>query len=366
MYCYSISTSSVIVGCSFSISMAIDQEVNDYLREVYYDASHPAGYSGVNGLYKAAKKKGLKITLNVVKKWLQGQDTYTLHKPARKKFRRNRVIVTGMDSQWEADLADLTSLRRQNKGYRYLLTCIDVLSKYAWVVPFKDKKGVTLVKAFKKILKSGRSPVRLFTDSGTEFKNKHFQKLLKTNEIHYFTPRNEIKCSIVERFNRTLKTKMWKYFTSKNTSKYIDVLPKLVKAYNETKHRSIGTTPASVTIANQMIIRKRLYGEDSSVPKNKIFNFKEGDRVRISKVKMTFEKGYRANWTEEIFVISKCLKRDPPVYRIKDLEGEELEGTFYEKELQKVNKTDDDLYIVDKVLKRRKRRIFKWVLYNLD
>ena len=334
--------------------MAIDQEVNDYLREVYYDASHPAGYGSVRDLYLAARNKGLSVSVNKVKTWLQSQDTYTLHKPARKRFRRNRVIVFAMDSQWEADLVDLQSLRRHNKGYRYLLTCIDVLSKYAWVVPLKDKKGSTLVKAFQKILSSGRTPVRLFTDKGTEFKNREFQKLLKSKDIHYFTANNETKCSIVERFNRTLKTKMWKYFTDKHTNTYINVLPKLVKAYNNAKHRSIGTSPASVNIDNQMEIKKRLYGDDNEDPQPN-FKFKVGDRVRLSKVKTTFEKGYRPNWTEEIFVISKCVKRNPPVYRIKDLEGEELEGTFYEEELQKVNKTDDDLYIIDKVLKRRKR-----------
>ena len=128
--------------------MAIDQEVNDYLREVYYDASHPAGYGSVRDLYLAARNKGLSVNINKVKTWLQSQDTYTLHKPARKRFQRNRVIVFAMDSQWEADLVDLQSLRRHNKGYRYLFNCINVLSKYAWVVPLKDKKGSTLVKAF--------------------------------------------------------------------------------------------------------------------------------------------------------------------------------------------------------------------------
>lgn len=335
--------------------MAIDKEVSDYLREIYYDPSQPSGYGSVKTLYLAARKKGLKITMDGVKKWLQSQDTYTLHKPVRKRFHRNRVKVFAMDSQWEADLVDLQSLGRHNKGYRYLLTCIDVLSKYAWVVPLKDKKGSTLVKAFQKILSSGRTPVRLFTDKGTEFKNREFQNLLRRKGIHYFTPNNETKCSIVERFNRTLKTKMWKYFTDKNTNKYIDALPKFIKAYNNSKHRSIGTSPASVNIGNQMEIKKRLYGVDSKDSRTN-FKFKVGDLVRISKVKRTFEKGYRANWTEEIFVVSKCVKRNPPVYVLKDLGGEKIEGTFYMEELQKVEKEDDDLYIIEKVLKRRKRK----------
>ncbi len=334
--------------------MSAGKEVEDYLREIYYDPSHPAGYGSVRSLYLTARKKGLKITLTKVKQWLESQDTYTLHKPARRKFRRNRVFVFAMDSQWEADLVDLQSLNRQNNGYKYLLTCIDVLSKYAWVIPLKDKRGVTLIQAFKKILSSGRTPVRLFTDKGTEFKNRDFQKLLRSKGIGYFMANNETKCSIVERFNRTLKTKMWKYFTNKNTTKYIEILPKLVTAYNNAKHRSIGTSPASVNLENQMEIKKKLYGEDVINQPVK-FKFKEGERVRISKTKMTFEKGYRPNWTEEVFVISKCVKRRPPVYRIKDLDGEELEGTFYEKELQKVEKGDDALYILDKVIKQRKR-----------
>ena len=325
------------------------------MHRTYYDASHPAGYGSVRSLYLAARKKGLRITLANVKKWLRSQDTYTLHKPARKRFKRNRVKVFAMDSQWEADLVDMSSLSHQNKGYRFLLTCIDVLSKYAWVIPLKDKRGVTLVEAFKKILSSERIPVKLFTDKGTEFRNKHFQKLLKNQEIGYFTANNETKCSIIERFNRTLKTKMWKMFTAKNTIKYIDMLPKFVEAYNNTHHSSIDTAPSAVTLDNQMEVKKRLYGEDDNPPRVS-FKFKEGDRVRISKVKMTFEKGYRPNWTEEIFVISKCVSREPPVYRLKDLSGEELVGTFYEKELQKVEKEDEAIYVIDKVLKRRKRK----------
>lgn len=336
--------------------MAVSREVAAYLKQIYYDPKHPSSFGSVKKLYNAVnEKKGLKVNLKQVKKWLQTQDAYTVHKPVRKKFRRNRVKVYGMDSQWEADLVDISSHSRQNKGYRFLLTVIDVLSKYSWVIPLKDKKGLTLVKAFKKILSQGRIPVTLHTDKGTEFKNKHFQKLLKDNEIHYFTPNNEIKCSIIERFNRSLRGRMEKYFTSKNTTKYIDILPKLVLGYNETKHRSIGTSPASVTIQNQMDIKRKLYGDDDDKPMPR-FKFKEGDQVRLSKTKMLFEKGYKPNWTEEIFVIYQRVHRNHPVYRVKDLNGETLEGTFYEAELQKVTKDNDDLYIIDRVLKRRKRK----------
>ena len=321
------------------------------LRSIYYDPAHPAAYSGIEELYKASKREG--ITRAQIKKWLKKQDTYTLHRSARRRFKRNKVVVYGINSQWQADLVDLSSLKKQNKQFRYLLVAIDCFSKYAYVVPIQSKSGESLIKAFKKIISGGEKPTVLQTDKGTEFVNRSFQKWLKAQNIRFFTSNNETKCSIVERFNRTLKSKMWKHFTSKNTSKYIDVLPLLVKGYNNSYHRSIGRTPASVNIYNQREVRERLYGQTK--PKRFKFKLKVGTKVRISKNKMTFEKGYRPNWTEEIFIIAERLNRNPPVYRIKDLAGEMLEGTFYEVELQEVEKMKDELYIVDEVLKQRKK-----------
>ena len=111
----------------------------------------------------------------------------------------------------------MSSLARFNKGYKFLLTCIDVFSKFAWVVPLKNKVGESLFNGFQSILEHGRSPENLQIDKGTEFPNRNFQSLLKENSIHFFTTNSELKASVVERFNRTLKTRMWKYFTAKNT-----------------------------------------------------------------------------------------------------------------------------------------------------
>jgi transposase InsO family protein len=108
------------------------------------------------------------------------------------------------------------------------VTCINVLSRYAWVVPLKDKTGKTLKDAFQVIFKSGWRPIRLQTDKGTEFTNRVFQKFLKEHDVHLFTTYNEeTKASIVERFTRTLKTKMWKYFTHRETQTYVDVLSEM-------------------------------------------------------------------------------------------------------------------------------------------
>ena len=336
-----------------------------YLKKVYYDPKHPAAFGEVEAVYRATQKDRVGINRQQIKEWLSKQPTYTLHKPIRKRFKRNRVMVNGIDQQWQADLVDMTSLARYNSGYKYLLTCIDVLSKYAWTVPIKNKTGLALIDAFKQILKCGRRPHLLQTDKGTEFLNRNFQNLLKKEKIRFFTTQNETKASVVERFNRTLKTKMWKYFTATNTHAYLKTLPKLLSAYNHSYHRSIKTTPASVNIHNADEVWRTLY--DGGGPSQIKFKFKVGDAVRISVATRPFRKGYLPNWTAELFTVSAKLRRYPPVYRLKDYDGEELDGTFYEQELQRVVKTDE-MYQVENVLDTRKRRgkteyFVKWVGY---
>ena len=326
------------------------------LSSTYLDPSQPASFGGLDAVYRAVKEKGKnKISRKQVQDWLSQQDVYTLHKPARRHYKRSRVIVPGIDAQFQADLVDVQNLSRYNKGYKYLLTCIDIFSKYAWVVPLKTKQGQELVKAFQMILSSGRKPNKLQTDQGTEFLNRVFQKFLRDNNIDFFTVNSGLKASVVERFNRTFKNKMYKYFTAKNTLTYINVLPQLVSSYNNTYHRSIKMKPSQVTKKNvtKAKVWDTLYGDDVQKPVR--YKFKVGDRVRISKVKRMFEKSYLPNFTEEIFTVYKRMTRQVPVYKLKDDAGEILDGTFYEPELQKIIK-NDDVYRVEKILQKRKRK----------
>ena len=227
-----------------------------------------------------------------------------MHKPARRNFKRNRVIVGGIDEEWQMDLADLQSMKQYNDGYRYLLVCIDVFSKYGWIVPIKSKTGPALVEALKVILSSGRKPEKIMTDQGTEFFNKVFQTLLRNEHIQLFNTYNETKASVVERVICTFKTKMWRYFTAKKTMRYIDMLPDLVYSYNHSLHRSIKTKPALVNAGNEDEVFHTLYGSvfDSVHPAK--YKFKTGDQVRISKIKWKFEKGYLPNFSKEVFTVS--------------------------------------------------------------
>ena len=328
--------------------------MEEQLSKVYYETESPSAFTGAEKVYQEAKKQMPDLTRRHVREWLEKQYTYTMHKPIRKRFPRRSIHVAGMDDQWQMDLADMVQLRRFNDGYQYLLTCIDIYSKYAWVVPIKNKSGQEVARALDGVFKEGRIPKKLQSDKGREFLNHLVQDLLKQYGVHFFTSEDpQIKCAVVERFNRTIKGRIWKYFTKSRTYRYINVLPDIVKGYNNSEHRTIGRTPASVHPG--YIRPPSPHGMDE--PRLRV-----GDKVRISRAKMVFEKGYLPNWTEELFTIIECLHTQPPVYRIKDYYGEEIKGTFYEAELQK---TEVEEYWIEKVIKKRgDMALVKWLGYR--
>ena len=323
------------------------------LLSSYYDIQGQGSYGGVGALSRKTKLKPERV-----KTWLESQDVYTLHKPVCYKFPRRKVIVAGPNQQWQADLVDVSRLSGHNQGNKFLLTCIDVFSKKAWVVPLKDKTGSSLLKAFQSI--NHPLPKTLQTDKGAEFTNRKFQQWLSENRIHFFASENDdIKASIVERFNRTLKFKLWRFFTHHDTMTYVDILDSVVDVYNRTPHQSIGMAPNDVTSGNKARVWFRLYA-DPEIYKEP--SLQVGDTVRISKTRRAFKKGYLPHWTEEIFTIVERKSTQPPTFALADY-SEVLKGTFYPQELQKVTKTND-LYRVEKILKRTKNRAFiKWQGY---
>ena len=161
-----------------------------------------------------------------------------LHKPARRNYSRRNFDVRGLDETWQADLIEMIPYVRDNKGYRYQLTIIDIFSKYAWVIPVKRKTGKDVSEAMKSVLVKGRVPKNLQTDRGKEFYNSDFQKLMNTYKIKLYSTYSNLKASICERFNRTLKSAMWKNFSLRGNYKWLDILPDLLTAYNNRKHRT--------------------------------------------------------------------------------------------------------------------------------
>ena len=190
--------------------------------------------------------------------------------------------------------------------------------------------------AFKRLLrKSERKPTKIQTDQGREFFNEIFKSFLRENNIiHYFTS-SDIKCALVERFNRILKEKMFKYFTHRDTLWYRNILPKLLSAYNNRPHGSLdGFKPVNVNRHNEARVWTILYGADNKSGARAAYVI--GEHVHISKLRGAFKKGYTRGWTEEIFRITDILNTSPITYKLSDLDGEVLKGIFYREELSRV------------------------------
>src|SRR5207244_10980274 len=130
---------------------------------------------------------------------------------------------------------------KQNNGYNYLLTVIDVFSKFAWTIPLKAKTGKQMIEFFQNLFKN-RKPKKIWSDAGKEFINKEFKKFLSDNEVELYQTFNEGKAVVIERFNRTIKEKMWRYFTETGSNTYLSILPKLLHEYNNTMHSTIKIT----------------------------------------------------------------------------------------------------------------------------
>ena len=168
-----------------------------------------------------------------------------LHKPIIKKFNKRKVYSSFKDNIWGADLPDMQLLSKFNKGIKYLLCVIDLFSKYAFVVPLKDKKGISIVNVFQSILnKSKRKPNKIWVDKGSEFYNASFKKWLQ--DIVMYSTNKEGKSVVAERFIRTLKSKIYKYMTSISKNVYIDKLNAIVNKYNNTYHTTIKMKPIDV------------------------------------------------------------------------------------------------------------------------
>jgi hypothetical protein len=343
----------------------IKKSIAKKLQKVYYSTTNEAGFGSIQKLYKHFKGQ---ISYRTIKEWLSSQEVYTLHKAIRRKYRRRRIYTHHFNYLWEIDLAFMNSLAKHNDGINYLFFIIDTFTKYLWVCPLREKTPEAIIKAFSTIK---QTPIFVRSDLGSEFSNNKFKSYLKSRNIQYYTTHSDlVHAAIVERSIRTIKEKIFKYLTHKNSNHYLTILPKIIKTYNNTKHRSIGyLTPIQAKLSsNRERVKKSLYpNETLQIKKPK---FKINDIVRISKTRKVFFKGYLPSWTGELFKISGIRLTDNPItYTLVDLNGDDILGTFYEEELQLFT---GDLKImsfkIEKILKTKgkgqnKQFLVKWLNY---
>lgn len=333
------------------------------LTNIYFNPENPASFGGVNKLYKEAKNYTSKIKLSDVKNFLNKYDTYTLHKPTRRRYKTNKTIALAPDHMWQTDLTDMQRYATENDGFRYILFVIDVYTRQLFLKPLKSKHSSEVSKAFFEIItETNRFPAYVSSDFGKEYLGSEFQNMLKAFNIGYFTCNSPNKASLAERVQRTIKEKLFRYFTKFNTHRYINILEQFETAYNKSHHRMIATTP------NKFYSNSIKMKDSTTTAMNIKPKFKKDAFVRISRVKENMTKGYAQGWTEEIFKINKVLtyKSSVPMYLLEDLQGEVLEGSFYEAEIQLVHYDPNAEFKIEKILgekgKGKNRQLLvKWL-----
>ena len=248
---------------------------NNVLRDKAFNiAKRPKYITSMVYKFFDKKTKGSGVTLANTSIPQNEQFAEELHKPIIRKFKKREVYSAFKDNIWAADLADMQLISKFNKRFRVLLCVIDVYSKYAWVVPLNDKKGVRIVNAFQSILKkSNGKPSKIWVDKGSEFYNRSMKSWLEKSDIEMYSTHNEGKSVVAERFIRTIKNKIYKHMTSISKNVYIDKLDDIVNEYNNTKHSTTKMKPIYVKDNTYIDFGKKVNDND---PK-----FKVGDHVRI-------------------------------------------------------------------------------------
>ena len=309
--------------------------------------------------YSAIKTKK---TLGLGNNFTMEDLSQELNKTSINKFERQKVIVNHINEIHSTDLVDMSQYSKMNRGYKYILTNIDVFSKIAYAYPIKSKKIQDIKPCFEKIFGKNK-PKYIWSDKEPAFLSKEMQQFFKDNNVKIYHTNSYLKAVVIERFNRSLRELMMKHFTKNNNTVWYNILPKLIKTYNNRYHSTIKMAPIKVNKSNEKNIKENIYTYNKI---NKNPKFKIGDLVRISlKTRKIFDKpSGNIKWSEELFKIHSIKKSNVITYKIKDLNDEIIEGIFYERELLK-SKNTSGVYIIEKIIRRNKNKYFvKWRNYS--
>ena len=310
--------------------------------------------------YSAIKTKK---TLGLGNNFTMNDLSNELNKPTINKFERQKIyIVNHINEIHSTDLVDMSQYSKINKGYKYIFTNIDVFSKIAYGFPLKSKKIQDVKPCFEKIFKNNK-PKFIWSDKEPAFLSKEMQQFFKDNNVKIYHTNSHLKAVVIERFNRSLRELMMKEFVKNNNTVWYNILPKLIKIYNNRYHSTIKMKPTEVNKSNEKYIKENIYAYNKT---SKIPKFKINDLVRISlKRRDIFDKpSGNIKWSEELFKIHSINKSNVITYKIKDLNDEIIEGIFYEKELQK-SKNISGVYVIEKIIRKNKNKyLVKWRGYS--
>ena len=273
--------------------------------------------------YSAIKSKK---TLGLGNNFTMEDLSEELNKGVINKFERKKIIVNHIDEIHSCDLVDMIKYSRVNRGYKYIFTNIDIFSKYAWCFPIKSKTIKDIKPCFEKIFKERKSKY-IWSDQESSFFSKEMLKFFEDNNVKIYHTYSNLKAVVIERFNRSLRELMMKQFVKNNNTIWYNILPELIKKYNNRHHNTIKMRPIDVNKSNEKHIKNTVYNYDII---NKKPKFKINDLVRISlKRRELFDKATgNIKWSEELFKIYKINKSNVISYQIKDMNDEIIKGIF--------------------------------------
>ena len=255
--------------------------------------------------------------------------------PQITKFKRRRIIALYKDETWSADLIDKSSLSKYNNNNNFILTVIDIFTKYAWTIPLKNKSGLSMTNGFKIVLSEHpqggsepRKPEKLWVDRGSEFYNKTLKSLLKEYETKLYSIYSDLKAVFIERFNGTFLHIINKSMFINGDGNWVNILNDAVITYNKNIHSTNKMTP--VDASNNPDKVKYTFSFKNIKPKLNV-----GYYVRDVDKRNIFSKGYTSNWNSELFKVNEVLKTQLPTYKIEDINGDIIEGKYYKQELLK-------------------------------
>jgi len=309
--------------------------IADTIKKYYYDPE--TGFISSQRLYEKMKAEGYKVTLEQVKDVVEKQVTYQTHKQVQvRKKNFEKIVSPSKNNNWQMDLLDVSKYSKFNKGNNWLMNTVDVYTRKAHSVPMKSKTTGESLRAFKETMKELGTPKNLNTDLESAFLSKEFQSLLNENKIEHwkFDPDKKRNNAIVERFNRTMREVMAKYFYARDTKKYLDVLDELLKNYNNSEHRTIGTTPNQVWNGKEKPLGDSITEKFDDIDESKLIqDIKVGDWVRVIKQYDIFKK--RSAEKAYSKTLYEVIKKEGKRFTVKSKKGETQERVGWE--LQKID-----------------------------
>jgi hypothetical protein len=363
---------------SETLSETASETASDrYLRKIYYDTRESSvAFTGIGALWRFIKNDNNRppgTDFKKVTQWLTTQNAHNVFKNPKKGFATEKIIVEYPDQMWDCDIMVMENAQA-NRGVRYVFCCIDIFSRYLWIKLMKTKTAAESGRALQAIISEhDRTCEVLRTDNGKEFTGAAFQDVLKQNAITHQIAYGAHKANYVERVQRTIQTRLYKYLYEKNTPVFTDVIDDIVKAYNSTPHSATGFAPAAVDQSNYKKIYENVYIPllNKRATLTTAYTLDTGDLVRISLTREPFTRGYKQKFTEELFRVKNKIPSDPPRYRLEDLMGEDIKGSFYAEDLQKfhLKDTSEISFKIEKILGertvgRRKYKLVKWRGYS--